>query len=147
MARLTEDELTAIRIKAHEHKQLKDTGQDLFAGEAAGWLAAKVAALILEIDILRSERDLARDGHNNRAYVVTFSGVGREKRSWTAHTYDPTEEWMIAEIKKRGGLGSQNISFILDIDTLEGVIYAGDTHVVGKFTLSRGNVVSFIPEV
>lgn len=68
---------------------------------------------------------------------VRFSKVGRRKLSWRAVLGEVTQDTMVQEIKKNGGLMSSDIDFSLN-ETLDGgTVVVGGFRSVGTFVLSR----------
>jgi hypothetical protein len=86
-----------------------------------------------------TERQVMADGVAKRSYRVSFSGVGRGKKSWVA-TLDqmPTESILARLIRKSGALASRDIECAFDDENLEyGIVIVGGFRPVGAFRVEE----------
>jgi hypothetical protein len=65
--------------------------------------------------------------------VIDFVEVGRSIRSWTSQAMAPSDEAILAEIRRRGGLASRDVDIEWNDDGAGGVILVGGFRQVGTF--------------
>lgn len=69
--------------------------------------------------------------------VIDFIDVGRSDRSWTeSFSNPPSYRAILKSIKKHHALMSRNVDFSLDLETGEGLIFAG-MRSVGKMRVRK----------
>lgn len=67
--------------------------------------------------------------------TIIFRAVGRDKKCWTSILRPATDDLILREIRRHGGLASRDIDAMIDDDGTHGVIIVGGFREVGTFTL------------
>jgi len=71
-------------------------------------------------------------------YVVRFTDVGANKKSWTTAYAGPPDEYQLAtDVKKSGSLMSRGIDISINEDGLSGAVIVGMFRIVGRFTITK----------
>lgn len=85
-----------------------------------------------------SDVNLMAETLSKRSYRVSFSGVGRSKKSWVA-TLDqmPTESILARLVRKSGALASSDIECAFDEDLEYGMVIVGGFRPVGAFRVEE----------
>jgi hypothetical protein len=67
--------------------------------------------------------------------TLRFVGVGRGKKSWTSVLKPVTEDGILREIRRHGGLMSRDVGAEISDDGTAGVVVVGGFREVGAFTI------------
>jgi hypothetical protein len=67
--------------------------------------------------------------------TIRFQDVGRSKRSWTSVLRPATDERILREIRRHGGLASRDIGAEISDDGRTGVVIVGGFREVGVFEI------------